>query len=43
MLQRALVALADKHSVDPESLTWTVGDRTDRKRSTLFHLTLLIP
>ena len=41
MLQRALVALADKHSVDPESLTWTVGDRTDRKRSTLFPLTLL--
>ena len=41
MLQRALVALADKHSMDAESLTWTVGDRTDRKRSTLFHLTLL--
>ena len=40
MLKRALVALADKHSVDPESLSWAVGDRTDRKRSTLFHMTL---
>ena len=43
MLQRALVALADKHLVDLESLTWTVGDRTDRKRSTLFPLTLRSP
>jgi len=41
VLQRALLALADRHSIDPVSLTWTVGDRTDRKRSTLFHLTLL--
>ncbi|MGH3667876.1 MAG: hypothetical protein ACRDU7_06265, partial [Acidimicrobiia bacterium] len=41
VLQRALGALADKHSMDAESLTWIVGDRTDRKRSTLFHLTLL--
>ena len=43
VLQSALVVLADKHSIDPESLTWTVGDRTDRKRSTLFHLTLRSP
>ena len=43
VLQRALVALADKHSIDPESLSWTVGDRSDRKRSTLFHLTLRSP
>ena len=43
MLQRALVALADSHSIEPESLTWTVGDRSDRKRSTLFHLTLRSP
>ena len=41
VLQRALVALANKHSVDPETLSWAVGDRTDRKRSTLFHMTLL--
>jgi len=34
------VALADKYSVDPESLSWAVGERTDRKRSTLFHMTL---
>jgi len=43
VLQRALVTLADKHSLDPGSLSWTVGDRTDRKRSTLFHLTLRSP
>ena len=43
VLQRALVALADKHSIDPDSLSWTVGDRSDRKRSTLFHLTLRSP
>ena len=43
MLQRALVALAHKHSIERDSLTWTVGDRTDRKRSTLFHLTLRSP
>ena len=43
MLHKALVALADKHSVDPESLSWAVGDRTDRKRSTLFHMILQSP
>ena len=43
VLQSALVALAHKHSIERDSLTWTVGDRTDRKRSTLFHLTLRSP
>lgn len=40
VLDRARVALAERLAIDAESLAWVVGERTDRKRSTLFHLTL---
>jgi hypothetical protein len=41
MLERACVVLARRLALDPESLQWRVGERLDRKRSTLFHLTLV--
>jgi hypothetical protein len=40
VLARARAALAERLSLDPGDLQWEVGDRTDRKRSTLFHLSL---
>lgn len=41
LLDRARTALAQRLSHDPTSLRWKIGGRQDRKRSTLFHLTLL--
>ena len=40
LLNRARVQLAGRLSKDAESLTWRVGERMDRKRSTVFRLTL---
>lgn len=41
LLDRARQALARRLSLDPGSVRWKVGERMDRKRSTLFHLTLV--
>jgi hypothetical protein len=43
VLDRARASLADRLSLDANGLRWIVGERTDRKRSTLFYLTLRSP
>jgi hypothetical protein len=40
LLDQARAALAGRLSLDPGSLTWKIGRRIDRKRSSLFPLTL---
>jgi Phosphotransferase enzyme family len=43
VLDRARASLAERLSLDVGDLRWIVGERTDRKRSTLFYLTLRSP
>jgi hypothetical protein len=43
ILDRARKTLADRLSIAPSGLEWGVGERSDRKRSTLFPLTLRSP
>ncbi len=43
VLDRARAALAERFSLDGKNLQWIVGERIDRKRSTLFHLALRSP
>ena len=43
LLDQGRNALAGRVSLDPGTLEWKVGERMDRKRSTLFPLTLIGP